>query len=196
MKTDESTYSDRIVIQPETKLEQELLAELFERLTNITNIPEHPKKMGNQAVYYTPVDKDALLSECDLNHDLGSDAEVTVNEHGQLAPEPGSRALVVITEAKVNGEGYAGAETQGESDQETEDGENLVEIPPELFEDLAEEVRSEDHDYDELQDLAKRLQSNGVSVPANLSTDDLIDEFSNIVGVPPEEVPDNEIESE
>lgn len=90
MKTDEN--STRIALQPETEVEQGLLAELFSRLNNVAEAPSHPEKVGSTVVYYT-LDVDMYD---DLDHGLWTDAECGVNENGRLDPEPGSRALIVV----------------------------------------------------------------------------------------------------
>lgn len=91
MKTDETTHDSRIAIQPTTALEQELLAQLFVRLKQITDAPPKPDHVGTELVHYT-----LDLQEYDLDHDLWDETGVKVTETGQLDPQPGSRALVVL----------------------------------------------------------------------------------------------------
>lgn len=120
MKSDEN--ETRIALQPETAVEQALLSELFARLTEITDAPSHPEKIGNTVVYYTP-DVDEFDG---LDHDLWESTELGVNEHGMLDPEAGSRALVVV-------------HTPAAAEEADEDQENL-----DLEEDEAEDEGDEE----------------------------------------------------
>jgi len=113
METDETDTT--IALQPETEIEQSLLAELFTRLNNVAHdAPNHPSKVGSTMVYYT-----LDVPEYDgLDSDLWDEAECGVNEHGQLDPEPGSRALIVV---HTREEGEAGGEaTQEDVDEAVE----------------------------------------------------------------------------
>jgi len=184
----ETTENDeRIVLQPETELEQQLLAELFTRLNNVAEAPTHPTNVGSQLIYYT---LDLGVYD-DLNLDLWREAECGVDESGRLDPEAGSRALVVI-------------HTQGD-DESVSEGEATQEQVDEAVESLAEDndggenehnpsiaemtgriegrkPLDEDVDYDELQDLAKDASTTGLmDIPANQSTEDLIDELRTYV---------------
>lgn len=176
MQTDESEAS--IALQPETETEQALLAELFTRLTNISEAPPHPTKLGNRLVFYT-LDVDEYDG---LNEDLWEEAECTVNDNGQLDPEPGSRALVVFPNGPPE---QSDQPTEEEVDEaveavkEADDGGNEFTEDPE---ELAKEVRAaeelEDVEYTTLQDLAKRASTVGpMDIPANQSTEDIIDDL-------------------
>lgn len=122
MKSDEN--ESRIALQPETAVEQALLSELFARLTEITDAPSHPEKIGNTLVFYTP----DVGEYGGLDHDLWESAELRVNEHGMLDPEAGSRALVVVHTPEA-------AEESDENDEENPD--------------LEAEDDAEDEDQDE-----------------------------------------------
>lgn len=219
MKTDET--ATKIAVQPETEVEQSLLAELFKRLAAISDAPDHPEKVGNQLVYYT-----LDMSEYDgLDHDLADEAECGVNEHGQLDPEPGSRALVIIhapdaefaeaadeardeaddaeeatseeVEEAVEASGDDGGHpTEDEIDeaveglQEGEDEDNEYTVDPA---NIVKEIKAADDleevDYRQLQAWAQDISTTGVmDIPANQSTEDLIDDISQFVEVADPEV--------
>lgn len=160
MKTDET--ESIIALQPETDIEQRIVQELFTRLNNVQpDVQPHPTKVGSQRVYYT-----LDVPEYDLDTDLWEEAECGVNEHGQLDPEPGSRALVVThsagarepTEAEVDEAVDAVKNaTGGEDDEESEDdadGESLAFQPGEKTVDwIRDEVRDSDYDTPTLRDL-------------------------------------------
>ena len=184
MKTDETDV--RIALQPETDVEQALLAELFTRLSNLSDAPEHPEKVGTEQVFYT-----LDVAEYDLDGDLWERADCRVNQHGRLDPEPGSRALVV-----VHGEAPEPEPADDESSHATqEDIEQAVEAVATADEDGDDNEYTEDIDdllgdldaamplddsveYEVLQDFAKRISTTGrMDIPANQSTDDLIDDI-------------------
>lgn len=163
MITDETPTT--IALQPETVLEQQLLSELFTRLTNIGEAPSHPEKVGTTICYYT-----LDLSEYELDDDLFAKAECGVNEHGKIDPEPGSRALVVQHDEPEQPE-----ESTGEiQDPEPTENPNVGDFTPKEAE-VAEELVETDTpiselEYDELQEYAKR-----VNIAANQSSDVLRD---------------------
>lgn len=136
MKTDETPT--QIAIQPETDLEQQLLAELFTRMNSIQQeVQAHPEKVGSTRVFYT-----LDIPEYDLDEDLWDEAECGVNDHGQLDPEPGSRALVIThssaeesqpTEEDID----KGVEAVKESVEDAQDDE--AETGPQTTEELHED---------------------------------------------------------
>lgn len=201
MRTDET--DTRIALQPETAVEQSILAELFGRLDAISEAPPHPEKVGNRFVFYT-LD---MAEYGGLDHDLADGAECGVNEHGQLDPEPGSRALVVVhdpeaemaeeqpaEEADVEDTGGHATEeeiedaVEGLSEGEDEENDHTVDANR-----LASEIADadlEDTDYRQLQAWAKDASTTGLlDIPANQSTDGLIDDlerFQELIDAPVE----------
>lgn len=211
MKTDQSTDEGRIALQPETPLEQSLVAELFTRLRALSDRPEHPDRVGNELVYYTPHVKKFE----ELNLDLATTAGISVTPNGQLDPDAGSRALVIIhdeeaattaaeipesvdnlepaTDVNVEDvsdepEDQIGSEEAAEqlpeldeSESDDEGGESGVELSTGLLARMESVCEQEDPDYGELQEIAKELQSEGIGIAANLSTDEFLAEFERLV---------------
>lgn len=146
MKVDESSVEGHVAIQPETRIEQDLVSELFIRLEAISQASPHPDYHGTRTVYFS-----TDLSDFE-NLDLSAwaDSHVRVNEHGRLDPEPGSRALVVAhTPNALEGNGGQGV---GDAGDETEDetvGKEITETLDEEFEEVADSPESESEDEDE-----------------------------------------------
>lgn len=189
MRTDEG--DEIIALQPETEVEQSLLMETFQRLMNIADVPEHPQYIGKEVVYYTP----DLSDFDDLDLDLWEEREVSVDANGRLNPEPGSRALVVVhsppaaepveePESDGNHATQEDIDTAVESlkDGKDEDNEYTVNSL-----DVAEEIDrmlDEDTDYRQLQAWAQDASTTGLmDIPANQSTDDLIEDLEAFVDV-------------
>lgn len=178
-----------IALQPETEVEQALLAELFTRLNNITEAASHPDKVGSVLVHYS-LDVDWFDG---LDHELAETADCRVNEHGKLDPEPGSRALIVVHGDQPD------AEAEKELEEKTEEAvEEAVEEVKEAevsdeneyvedVEDVIERVYDanldpDEADYDELQELAKDVSTTGIAdIPANQSTEDLCDALQDVL---------------
>jgi hypothetical protein len=176
MKTDETTYDTRIALQPETDLEQEILAETFTRLNNLADAPGHPEKVGSTVVFYT-----LNLQEYDeLDHDLWMEADVVVSETGQLSPEPGSRALVVI-HAEEDGSGAAteeqieeAVEAVAEADGKNDFSRDSVEVARRISE--AEPL--EEAGEETVWELASDAATTGlIDIPIEQPTDDLISDL-------------------
>lgn len=199
MKTDQS--EEVVALQPESEIEQSLLKELFTRLTALTDAPPHPSKVGDELVYYT-LD---VTEYDDLDHDLFEDADCSVNEHGQLDPDPGSRALVVtygpaeeedVEEVQSTG----GHPTEQQIDEaveavaEADDGGNEyntvdpVEVAAEIRE--LQPLDGEDVDYnDDLQRLAQDASKTDYDdIPANQTAAEIIGALIQYAEVVEEEV--------
>lgn len=147
MKTDES--ETRIVIQPESSVEQRVVSELFTRLNNIAEAaPSHPTKVGSTLAFYT-LD---LGDYDDLDHVLWADAECGVDANGRIDPDPGSRALVVVHSPEEQGEDddvpQEAVEEAVESLADDAEGERDVADPPfdpgeKTVDDLIEELEDD-----------------------------------------------------
>lgn len=210
MKTDETTHDGRIALQPETVIEQDLLAELFGRLEHISQAPPHPDKVGTRTVFYT-LD---VPDYDELNHDLFSDADLDVDDHGRIDPDAGSRALVIVHDPSTlegNNEADVGDLPEGVAEPDTDDDmtapDDVVDLEPvddadqEEIEEEVEEVEREqvvetikfvlegDARYEELQGAAKEAQSLGYDVPGNLATDKLRNRLEEVVENESEEIP-------
>jgi len=180
MKTDEGNV--RIAIQPESELEQALVAELFTRLTNVSEAPSHPERVGSTRVYYT-----LDIPEYEgLDHELWSNAECKVNANGQLDPEAGSRALVVVhgdpepveehPDEPAVPEDVEGSEADLEA---MEEGVQEVTVTEAAM--TVDSVLSmDDPDYNEdLQSAAKMVSDSEADfeIPANQSSEDIVDDL-------------------
>lgn len=174
MKTDESL--SRIVLQPETTVEQAILAEVFERLYMMSDSVPHPDKVGSELVYYeTDLDK-----YDGLDHDLWLDTDIRVDENGKLDPEAGSRALVVVHNAEAEqADDDVDKAVESLKEGEDEDNEYTVSIAEAVEE--AERVLSlDDPDYrEDLQEAAKMISTTGYDIPANQSSDDLVEQIQD-----------------
>jgi hypothetical protein len=190
MQTTET--STRIVIQPESDIEQRILSETFTRLTNLSEAAGHPTKMGTELVFYT---LDLGVYD-DLNHDLWEKADVAVDDHGRIDPDPGSRALVIVH----------GDETADETDETADETDEAVQTikeaevsdDNEYIRDAAEVVKRieamkpldrEEVDYSShLQEMAKAASSTGmIDIPANQSREELIEDLETFVDLVAEE---------
>lgn len=96
MKTDETSRAGIIALQPESEIEQAVVSDLYQRLRAVTEAPEHPSRIGNQLVYYSP----ACHQYEHLDGDLCRNANIGVTPGGQLDPDPGSRCLVIVHDAE------------------------------------------------------------------------------------------------
>lgn len=184
MKTDES--ASRIALQPESEVEQALLAELFDRLVQMSDAPKHPQKVGSQLVFYT-LDVDQYDG---LDHDLWDDADCDINEHGQLDPEAGSRALVVIHDYEAEQPDEEAVDKAVESLKEGSDEDNEYTVSvPEAFEEADRVLSLEDPDYrEDLQEAAKMISTTGYDIPANLSSEELVAHIQDFHAVVKEEI--------
>lgn len=184
MKTDDN--GTRIALQPESQVEQELLAELFARLNNIAEAPNHPTKVGSRLVYYT-LD---IPEYPDLNQPLAEEASCDVNEDGRLDPEPGSRAMVVIYEPEVEHEADEPDQSAvDEAVEELSEGDEREETI--TTEEVAERIiterplDSDSAEYDTVKSLARDANATGVTdIALNISHEEMVealDEFVEVV---------------
>jgi hypothetical protein len=165
----------RIALQPENEVEQSLLSELFTRLNNVSEAPEHPTKVGSRLCFYT---LDIPMYD-DLDQDLWEEAECDVNEHGRLDPEPGSRALVVVYNQGANEASQEDVDKAVQAVEESpagEDNEYAIDRD-ELLERVEDLVEQDDPEYSELQEAAKDASSMGFDIPANQRTEELVREL-------------------
>lgn len=198
MKTDETSYDDRIALQPETSLEQQILAETFVRLKALSNAPPHPNYLGTELCFYT-LDVDMYDT---LDHDLWNEADIRVDQNGKIDPDPGSRALVIIHDVTAVEERADVAETALEQpvenptipedasdlepaddgdvedavddvDDELQGDEDDVFTVNDICHTLEETLQQDDPGYDDLQHCAKMLQDIGFDIPANQAAADL-----------------------
>lgn len=186
MKTNETDTT--IAVQPESELEQALVAELYEKLVRQSDAPSHPDKVGSRLVYFT-LDVDEYD---DLNHDLWEEVECGVNENGQLAPEPGSRALVIVHDAQAQEEKVSESATDEAVEQlkngSDEDNEYTVSLG-EAFENAREVLMMDDPDYsDDIQEAAKMASTVGYDIPANQAGEDIISDLQDFIEATKEEV--------
>jgi len=189
MQTNES--DTQLALQPESEIEQAVLMELYEKLARQSEAPSHPEKIGTELVFFT-LD---IPEYPDLDADLWEDADCGVNEHGQLEPDPGSRALVIIYDEEAQSEAISGGsdveeETQEAVDEAVEqlktghDENNEYSVSLEDAYNAAEDaIMSDDPDYnDDLQEAAKMASTVGDDIPANQSGEDIIDDLRDFIG--------------
>lgn len=181
MKTDETSSPGTIALQPETQIEQEIVIELFEKFVGEVQAPQHPDKIGSSLVFY-----ETDLEQFDqLNHELANSADISVDDDGKLSPEPGSRALVVHHDPETAENYWASSDSDDSEVVEDEDAQPGEEgagiLPTPLMEEMEEAIENPEPEYDNLQDIAKWLQENDVEIRANLSQEDFLLRFEEIL---------------
>lgn len=203
MRTDETSIPGRIAMQPETRVEQSLLSEMFVRLQALSDAPDHPTKIGTELVFYT-LD---LAGYSDLDLELADEAGIDIDDHGKIDPEPGSRALVVIYDQdahKETGDSDGNATKEDANSDNTLEGNGDLEetpdvgdlepvddgdeqekaefhLPEGLLEVMETEISKEEPDYDTLVSAAKECQEHGINIAANLSTEKFVEEFDDLL---------------
>lgn len=197
METDQTSVPGRIALQPKTTVEQRVLGETFARMTNVSQMPEHPDYIGTEDVFYT-----LDLGEYDeLDHGLWADAEVEANEYGRISPDPGSRALVLIHDPEES----AGEATEEEIEDAVESlsegndgGENeFSQDALEVAEDIEAAEPLEDRDAEIIWELASDASTTGVvDIPVDGQSDEeIVEDLREFVDVVRTRVED-EIETE